>query len=295
MYNWQNITHKIAQKSGKQVQPHPVRKISGGDINAAFIVGAGENSLFIKLNTQSRLEMFRAEEFGLQSIRTTSSIAVPAVYCTDVCEQHAFIAMQRLAIRPPVKNSHRHFGRKLALMHSNTRTVYGADTNNTIGTTPQLNTTMQNWYEFWCQNRLYYQLNLVKQSNAPMGGSLIDDGYELGEKMPQLFEDMPVASCLHGDLWQGNWAFDEQGQAHIFDPAHYFGDRETDIAMTRLFGAAHPDFYAAYNDAYPLCDNYTTRETFYNIYHILNHYHLFGGSYLHQAHQMIRRVLSELR
>ncbi len=298
MYNWPCITNKIAQKSGKQLDPQSVQAVSGGDINAAFFVGKRLDSLFVKVNTKARLGMFQAEELGLRSLEKTRSIRVPSVYCTGSCGEHAFIAMQRLNIAlPPASRtgrSHRQFGHKLAIMHQHTRAKYGADSDNTIGATPQINEWSEDWYDFWRKQRLYYQLNLI-QKTGTVPASLLDEGYELGEKMPLLFTDMPVASCLHGDLWQGNWAFDDHGDALIFDPAHYFGDRETDIAMTRLFGAAHPDFYAAYNEAYPLSDNYTIRETFYNIYHILNHYNLFGGSYLNQAQQMIRRVLSEIR
>lgn len=298
MYNWQKITQKIAQKSGKQVNPMSVRSVSGGDINAAFIVGDDPDSIFVKMNTKARLAMLEAEEFGLRTIDKTDTIKVPTVYCTGVCEEHAFIAMQRLNITgSPAslsKKPYRDFGHKLAVMHQQTQPQYGADRDNTIGSTPQLNNWAQDWFDFWRQQRLYYQLNLIKQSGSGPS-SLFDEAYELGEKMPQLFTDIPVSSCLHGDLWQGNWAFDQYENATIFDPAHYFGDRETDIAMTRLFGSAPPDFYAAYNETYPLSDNYTVRETFYNIYHILNHYNLFGGSYLNQAQQMIRRVLSEIR
>ena len=298
MYNWPCITHKIAQKSGKQLDPLSVHAVSGGDINAAFIVGKGLDSLFIKVNTKARLNMFQAEQQGLQILEKTRSITVPSVYCTGVCGEHAFIAMQRLDVALPpasrTRHSHRQFGRELAIMHQHTRAQYGADSDNTIGVTPQINEWSEDWYDFWREQRLYYQLDLIKNTGT-VPSSLLDEGYELGEKMQLLFTDMPVASCLHGDLWQGNWAFDDHGDALIFDPAHYFGDRETDIAMTRLFGPAHPDFYAAYNEAYPLSDNYNIRETFYNIYHILNHYNLFGGSYLNQAQQMIRRVLSEIR
>ena len=51
----------------------------------------------------------------------------------------------------------------------------------------------------------------------------------------------PVPSLLHGDLWGGNWAVDtDTGEPVVFDPAVYYGDREADIAMTRLFGGFGP-------------------------------------------------------
>ncbi|NHZ69910.1 MAG: fructosamine kinase family protein, partial [Thermotogales bacterium] len=100
---------------------------------------------------------------------------------------------------------------------------------------------------------------------------------------------------LHGDLWSGNYAFTRDGLPTIFDPAVYFGDRETDLAMTELFGGFSRDFYAAYRNAWPLESGYPLRKTLYNLYHVLNHFNLFGGGYLSQAHGMMESLLSEVR
>jgi fructosamine-3-kinase len=100
---------------------------------------------------------------------------------------------------------------------------------------------------------------------------------------------------LHGDLWSGNYSFDASGQPVVFDPAIYYGDRETDIAMTELFGGFPAAFYAAYREAYPLDPGYSVRKTLYNLYHILNHLNLFGGGYRRQAEQMMSRLLAEIR
>ena len=104
---------------------------------------------------------------------------------------------------------------------------------------------------------------------------------------------LPVASLLHGDLWGGNYAVTSTGEPVIFDPAVYYGDREADIAMTELFGGFSQDFYAAYNAAWPLDDGYQVRKTLYNLYHVLNHFNLFGGGYGAQAEGMMDRLLVE--
>ena len=100
---------------------------------------------------------------------------------------------------------------------------------------------------------------------------------------------------LHGDLWSGNYAISRDGEPVIFDPAVYFGDREADLAMTELFGSFGHDFYAAYNAIWPLDEGYAVRKTLYNLYHILNHYNMFGGGYGSQADGMIGRLLAECR
>jgi len=166
---------------------------------------------------------------------------------------------------------------------------YGWYQDNIIGSTPQSNQQHSDWLSFWREERLLPQFKM-----------LYDKGYKnqlqpLSEQLLNKLDDFlahhnPPASLLHGDLWSGNYAFDQHGRPVIFDPALYYGDREADLAMTELFGGFSPDFYQAYNDAWPLESDYKQRKTLYNLYHILNHANLFGTSYLNQAIGMMQRL-----
>lgn len=292
MNNWSEILDQIQQNTGLSPDKSHIRSVSGGCINSCFLVGKDHLKIFVKTNRCEQLSMFEAEAAGLRSIASTQTILTPEILCTGFIGDTAYIALQAINIQSSATDSYREFGRQLANMHLYHQSRFGAQIDNTIGSTPQQNSWSSSWFDFWRQHRLGFQLKLAVKNNAPSG--LIDDGLRLNESFEALFEKPPKASCLHGDLWQGNWGFTETGQAVIFDPAHYFGDRETDIAMTTLFGPAHADFYSAYKEAYPLADGYEIRETFYNLYHILNHFNLFGGTYARQAHHMIQNVLSEL-
>lgn len=237
--------------------------------------------------------MFQAEAAGLRSIANADAILSPEVLCTGNSGKLSFIAMQAVNLQSMGSAaSYRAFGQQLANMHRCRQPVFGASIDNTIGSTPQHNPWSNNWYDFWRKHRLGFQLDLASQNHAP--SELIDDGLRLNENFDMFFDQPPKASCLHGDLWQGNWGFNESGMAVIYDPAHYFGDRETDIAMTTLFGRVHADFYAAYQECYPLNDGYAVRKEFYNLYHILNHFNLFGGAYAGQAHSVVRALLAEI-
>ena len=114
------------------------------------------------------------------------------------------------------------------------------------------------------------------------------------QDLADFFDDVSIASLLHGDLWSGNYAFDDDGQPVVFDPAVYYGDRETDLAMTELFGGFSADFYAAYQSVWPLDSGYRVRKQLYNLYHILNHLNLFGGHYLHRAEATMEGLLAEI-
>ncbi len=147
---------------------------------------------------------------------------------------------------------------------------------------------------FWREHRLGFQLELAVRHGA--GSRIADAGSRLQEALPQLLEGhRPAASLLHGDLWSGNYSFTRAGEPVIFDPAVYYGDREADLAMTELFGGFSQRFYEAYREAWPLDAGYSVRKVLYNLYHVLNHFNLFGGGYLSQAQGMIDRLLSETR
>ena len=162
-----------------------------------------------------------------------------------------------------------------------------------IGRTPQHNAGRASWPAFFATQRLQPQLALAAAGGYQ--GRLIATGERLAENLAAFFAaHRPSASLLHGDLWSGNAAIDETGMLALFDPAAHFGDRECDLAMSELFGGFPERFYAAYREAWPVPDGYQQRRTLYQLYHVLNHLNLFGGSYLRQAEAMIASLLAEI-
>jgi fructosamine-3-kinase len=184
-------------------------------------------------------------------------------------------------------------GRLLAHLHRTTGPRFGWKRDNTIGSTPQLNAWTDRWVDFLRDQRLGYQLQLAAQQDY--GTRLQSKGERLCAGLDAFFSAyQPVPSLLHGDLWGGNAGYLTSGEPVVFDPAVYYGDREADLAMTELFGGFGADFHAAYREAWPLDPGYGTRKTLYNLYHILNHAHLFGGGYVGQAQSMLDRLLAEI-
>ena len=179
---------------------------------------------------------------------------------------------------------YRALARMLAALHRTQSDRYGWPGDNYIGATPQPNGWSTDWVEFWRERRMKPQLAL-----AASNGFAVDSGFLL-EGLGKLIGHQPPASLLHGDLWSGNAGF-HRGEPVIFDPAVYYGDREADLAMTELFGGFPREFYAAYDEAYPLPAGYAQRKHLYNLYHLLNHLNLFGGAYLGQ----VESTLSLLR
>jgi fructosamine-3-kinase len=278
--------------TGDGFDPDRTQSLGGGCINQAYRLSDGRLSYFVKTNRADALESFLAEAAALDALRATDTIRVPETVCAGSDAQQAWLVLEYVAMGRPGSGSQSRLGAGLAAMHRVTGDRFGWDRNNTIGATMQPNPRSGEWAAFWSEHRLGFQLDLA--ATRGYGGHLSDRGARLREALPGLFgSHQPAPSLLHGDLWSGNVGYDGDGVPVIFDPATYHGDRETDLAMTELFGGFDSDFYAAYRDAWPLDPDYLLRREIYNLYHVLNHLNLFGSGYLPQAESMMDRLLSE--
>ncbi len=290
---WEHIADHLGEALGTSFVARAPRALGGGCINATYLLESTTEGFFVKLNTAQSLDMFVAEAQGLAEIAASKTLRTPTPICYGTAYGQAYLVLEYIAMVQGKTPAQEVFGRQLAAMHRVTRAAHGWTRDNTIGATPQHNTPTADWLEFWHEQRLGFQLRLAADSGY--SSRLQSLGEQLQMQLPALLADhAPSAALLHGDLWSGNYGFDAQGAPIVFDPAVYFGDRETDLAMTELFGGFSAHFYRAYHEDYALPEGYALRKTLYNLYHVLNHLNLFGGSYLAQAEQMIGRLLHAL-
>ena len=290
--NWNTITEHISAATGQAFTVQSVQPLTGGDINAAFRLQDTHKSYFVKLNRPELMAMFAAEFAGLQALAQTQTLRVPAPVVYGQSDSHAFLVLEYIELGRSHPASDRLLGQQLARLHQQAQPYFGWHRDNTIGSTIQPNSQSNDWLNFWREQRLGFQLQLAVQNGYK--GRLQRIGERLCDELGAFFTDYsPSPSLLHGDLWAGNAATDKQGKPVVFDPACYYGDRETDLAMTELFGGFSQDFYAAYQDVWALNEGYRVRKSLYNLYHILNHLNLFGDHYLRQAENSIIELLTE--
>ncbi len=297
MPDWSKIERIISASTGANFEIKSQSGIAGGDTNQAYQIKGmvadedAEQHYFIKFNQNQRLDMFEAEAAGLAEIEKSQTIRVPHVIASGIEGKQSYLILENLVLT--MGGSAQELGQLLAKMHQYTAPKFGWYRNNTIGSTTQANTQTMSWVDFWREQRIGFQLNLLKQNGATQ--SLLKKGESLLNNLDSFFTGYNVqASLLHGDLWSGNYGYLMNGEPVIFDPAVYYGDREADMAMTELFGGFPADFYSAYNAVWPLDAGYETRKTLYNLYHILNHANLFGGGYVIQSENMIDQLLGYL-
>ena len=261
--------------------------ISGGDINQAFRLETAQQSFFLKYNQYpSGAAMLYAESVGLQHLASKEVIPIPKPLAQGSAAGHHYLLLPDWSGYKAAHDFWERFGRSLAALHQHTDTSFGLFENNFIAKLPQSNTPHASWANFYWEERL---VPMIRQA---VDDQLIDSSSvraleKIGNRRSVLFPE-GAPSLLHGDLWSGNFMTSPNGQAGLIDPAIYYGHREMDLAMTRLFGGFEGAFYEAYQAVFPLDLGWADRVLLCQLYPLLVHLNLFGRSYLGAVKRVIK-------
>ncbi|MDA3958488.1 fructosamine kinase family protein [Oceanispirochaeta sp.] len=288
-----SLQEALEALAGTDIMVRTERSIGGGCISSCSVLTLSTGrQIFIKRNTAVSQDMFLQEAAGLKALaQCRGAPGVPEVFSGGTEGAFSFLLMEYLAPGSRQSSFWEDFGRSLALLHKNDRRICcGFDSDNYIGASRQLNSPIESWIEFFRICRLEYQLKMARDK-----GRVDRDMVSQLERVMLHLDQVLIpcgegrSSLLHGDLWSGNFICGPDGKAWILDPAPYYGHREADLAMTELFGGFEPSFYRAYEKEWPLDPGYPERRDLYNLYHMLNHLNLFGGSYKGSVQAIARR------
>jgi len=289
----ENLLRLLDSIYGSSIQIKGFTTIGGGCINEtqAIDLSNGER-VFLKYNPSPPKNFFAAEADGLRLIeKSKNGPSVPRPLGIAPEPNPKFLILEYIESAAPKDGFASRFGHALAGMHRETQEQYGLKYDNFIGKTVQKNNLESDGLVFFREHRIRFQQEFARKSRGlPKSiDKRLDLFCEKLETLLDLKDEKPA--LLHGDLWSGNYFANCDQMPCIFDPAVYFGLREADLAMTEMFGRMPEEFYSAYQEVFPVQPGYTERKNIYNLYHLLNHYNLFGGSYLEQADQTVKFFL----
>ena len=282
------IESQLGKKLKQKIHFRRVSPVSGGSINHAARVDATFGTFFLKANDAFQFPaMFEKEARGLKTLKDTALFTIPEVVLTGDEEGLAFLILKFIESKSKQTNFWENFGSTLAKLHKTTSDKFGFSEDNYIGSLVQSNRQHNRWTDFFIEERLEKQLQLAVSS-----GRLSANESTIFKKIYTHYEsiatDEPPA-LLHGDLWSGNFIAGNNGEPCLFDPAIYFGHREMDLSMTKLFGGFEVQFYESYNNEYPLSAGFDERTEIHNLYPLMVHVNLFGGSYVSQVKNILKK------
>ena len=270
--------------------PKNIKQIHGGDINSAWQIEFANKKLFLKRNDRNK-KLLKFEKYCLQNLRkfiNQNNLVVPEVIAYKNIKNIEILLIEWIDLQ---NFDQKNLGKGLGEMHLNATQSnpesFGYPIAGFIGTTDQMKGWEKNWIDCYLNLRIIPQLSILKSNFLDK-----ETINKLIEKIKsELLNHKPINTLVHGDLWSGNIGIDRNNRGVIFDPASWWADNEVDIAMTKLFGGFTSIFYEEYHKIFPKKSGYEKRIIIYNLYHILNHANMFGGSYYSQVENYVKEIL----
>lgn len=261
--------------------------VSGGCINQGGKLNTSSGDYFLKWNSAKKFPgMFVAEGKGLDILRSTHTVVVPDVMLVIEESDYQCIVLEWVSTTSQAGKYWNVLGQQLASLHQHSAETFGLAHDNYIGSLPQPNRVASEWTDFFRDERIR---PLVKKL-VDSGQADFDFATQVESTLNKLDEIFPKErpSLIHGDLWSGNVMTEMSGHPVVIDPAVYYGHREMELAFTRLFGGFGDQFYDSYSEVFPLAPGFENRVELYNLYPMLVHANLFGGSYLLAVKRIIK-------
>lgn len=264
----------------------PVR---GGDVNEAYRVDTHDGPCFLLVQPGRAADFYAAEIRGLR-LMAEAGITVPEVLADGRVREDAYLLLEYLE---EGTGSQRDLGSMVAKMHKSHHKdgLFGFNLPHEGGDIH----FDAGWRDSWKQLFLENRMMPLRDRLAALG--LWDEGdlqtyEEVHEVMEAaLIRHQSAPSLLHGDLWAGNYMFLSDGRPALFDPSSLYGDREFDLGATTVFGGFGEDFYAAYDEKYPLTGGAWERIRFYKLYLLMVHLVKFGSVYAGSVNGTMNDIL----
>lgn len=282
------IEEILSSSLSEEIRIFSFSPLSGGDINEAYQLKTSKEDYFIKVNSLKCLpQMFSQEADGLQLLQEANGLRIPNIITQDNYNDTSFLILEFISSNSKKDNFWERFAKGLSEIHKNSNEYFGLISNNYIGSLKQYNEKKSDWLSFFIEERLLKQLVLARDHQ--LADSTLLSGFDRLFRVLNEIIPVEAPALVHGDLWSGNFMVDDMGEACLIDPAVYYGHREMDLAMTKLFGGFSSEFYEHYHHYFPLENGWESRVDLFNLYPLLVHLNLFGSSYLPQIKAILKR------
>lgn len=267
------------------------KAVGGGCISSALRLETNMGLLFIKFNSSGPTDLFMREFESLAEFQKSNNefIVFPEPLLAKPIDNLPGYLLCSYLEPGKSGNDDEKLGRGLAQLHQLTNSKYGFTGHNYCGATLQDNSFKTSWIEFYTENRIAHLIRLIRHSRSWTSSDENITSLFLKE-IPGLLPEVSKPSLIHGDLWSGNYMYTTKAPA-LIDPCVSYCDREFELGMMTMFGGFSPTVFDAYNEYFPLPDGWRSRNLIYQLYHVLNHYYLFGGYYKNQALDIMKKYI----
>lgn len=278
---------KIETITGQKIKR--TTRFTGGMIGDVFRVDLVDGQTIVAKVSNNPQDTLNIEGQMLQYLSDNSQLPVPEVIHSE----------NQLLLMTYIQNSggidasvERDAAHQLVALHNITSDKFGLTFDNLLGPVHQPNPQMDSWIDFYREHRLLYMADVaVQYGNLSIATRKLID--TLANKLDNLLIQPQKPSLIHGDLWAGNVLVEDGKIAGLIDPATYYAHNEMELAYIALFGTFGQSFFREYHNLRPIATGFfQTRQHIYALYHLLIHVALFGGGYISQTENVVRKFVS---
>jgi fructosamine-3-kinase len=278
-----DIRQEVAALIGHAVTD--IAPLGGGCVSAVYELRLDDGRRLVVKHDEAGAGGLLVEAFMLRYLAERTPLPVPAVPAVN----------DRLLVMAYAEGesrfseaSERHAAELLAALHELTAPTFGFERDTLIGGLRQPNPPTSRWLDFFAEQRLIYMAG-----EAARAGRLPATTRARVERLAGRLGDWLIEparpALIHGDVWTTNVLARGERITAFLDPALYFAHAEIELAFIGLFGTFGRAFYEQYHALRPIAPGFfEERRDLYNLYPLLVHVRLFGGSYVGQ----VERVLS---
>ena len=262
-----------------------LRPLSGGCVGEVYRgqTNSGRPLVIKHGDKESALSL---EGWMLGYLREKSDLPVPEVFFA----RDDLLVMEYLESGDGLDpDAQTHAAELLAALHEISAPRFGLCRPTLIGGLNQPNEESDSWIDFFRDQRLLYMARVAHE-----GGQLPLDIFSRLEKLASRLSDFITEparpSLIHGDMWGGNVLAKGGRITGFVDPAIYYADAEIELAFSTLFSTFGNSFFNRYRELRKIEPGFfEERRDLYNLYPLLVHVRLFGGSYIRDVSRTLSR------
>jgi fructosamine-3-kinase len=263
-----------------------IAPLSGGCIGQVYCVTMSSGDQLVAKVDSTVQPRLHIEGYMLRYLAAQSRLPVPDVI-------HAEERLLLMSYVPGVSSfsdaAQEDAAELLAALHAIAAPAFGLEQDTLIGGLHQPNPWTDRWIDFFRQHRLIYMADEGAR-NGRLPKLLQDRIHRFCDHLHKWLIEPERPSLLHGDVWTTNVLAVGDKITGFIDPAIYFGHSEIELAFSTLFGTFGDPFFTRYNVLRPILPGFfEERRDIYNLYPLLVHVRLFGGSYVHSVAQTLQR------
>lgn len=263
-----------------------IEPLGGGCISEIYLIHLDDGTALVAKLDQERRGSLPVEAYMLRYLSTQTRLPVPGVISVT----------DRLLLLEYItggsyfnQQTERHAAELLSELHGITSPTFGFERDTLIGGLRQPNQPTESWIEFFREQRLLY-MAIETQRAGRLPAALTRRIENLAGRLESYLIEPEQPSLIHGDVWTTNLLASGDRITAFLDPAIYFAHCEIELAFTTLFHTFGPEFFDEYHSRRAIEPGFfEIRRDIYNLYPLLVHVRLFGGSYISTVDHVLAR------